>query len=308
VDGVTGPDEYTAVVDDNVFTNLMAAANLTAAVEACGRQRRDARRLGVTEPEVARWRRAARSVHVPFDGKLGVHPACANFTRYAEWDFEASVGKYPLMLHAPYVQLYRKQVVKQADLIMAMFWRPEAFTAEQKARNLDYYERRTVRDSSLSAAPQAVVAAEAGHLDLAHDYLHEAALVDLRDVHQTTAHGLHIASLAGAWTAAVGGLGGLREDGGTLRLGPALPGPISRMAFGVRWRGILLRVDVTHDRVRLVVSDGPDASLPVRLYDEDVVVGPEGLERPLRPPHPLLPRPRQPAGRAPRPAVGHKGG
>src|SRR5690606_20734615 len=130
----------------------------------------------------------------------------------------------------------RKQVVKQADLVLAMVWRTDAFTAEQKARNLDYYERRTVRDSSLSASPQAIVAAEVGHLDLAHDYLHEAALVDLHDLQQNTAHGLHIASLAGAWTAAVSGLGGLREDGEAVRLAPALPAPVRRMAFGLRWR------------------------------------------------------------------------
>ena len=303
VDGVTGPDEYTAVVDDNVFTNLMAAANLNAAVGACTRQRRAARLLGVGEAEIARWRRAARSVHVPFDAKLQVHPACANFTRYAEWDFEATVGRYPLMLHAPYVQLYRKQVVKQADLVLAMVWRTDAFTAEQKARNLDYYERRTVRDSSLSASPQAIVAAEVGHLDLAHDYLHEAALVDLHDLQQNTAHGLHIASLAGAWTAAVSGLGGLREDGDAVRLAPALPGPVRRMAFGLRWRGALLRVEVTHEQVRLWLPDQPGASVPVLLYGEEVKVTDEPVEQPVRVPEPLLPRPPQPLGRAPRPAA-----
>jgi trehalose/maltose hydrolase-like predicted phosphorylase len=115
------------------------------------------------------------------------------------------------MLHAPYFQLYRRQVIKQADLVLAMHWCPQEFTAEQKARNVDYYERITVRDSSLSACTQAVMCAEVGHLELAYDYAWEAALVDLRDLHANTRDGLHMASLAGAWSAIVEGFGGLRE-------------------------------------------------------------------------------------------------
>ena len=116
------------------------------------------------------------------------------------------------MLHAPYFQLYRRQVIKQADLVLAMHWCPDDFTAEQKARNVDYYERITVRDSSLSACTQAVMCAEVGHLELAHDYAWEAALVDLRDLHANTRDGLHMASLAGAWSTIVEGFGGLRES------------------------------------------------------------------------------------------------
>src|SRR5438034_629999 len=82
---------------------------------------------------------------------------------------------YPLLLHYPYFQLYRKQVVKQADLVLAMYMRPDAFTPEEKARNFAYYEPLTVRDSSLSACTQAVIAAAVGQLELAHDYLAGAA-------------------------------------------------------------------------------------------------------------------------------------
>jgi alpha,alpha-trehalose phosphorylase len=304
IDGVTGPDEYTAVVDDNVFTNLMAARNLRAAANACTRHPQLAQDLDVTTEEIAAWRDAADAVHIPYDEEIGVHPQCESFTRYGEWDFEGSAGRHPLMLHAPYFQLYRKQVVKQADLVLAMHWCGDAFTPEQKARNLDYYERRTVRDSSLSPCTQAVMCAEVGHLQLAHDYLHEAALVDLRDLHQNSHDGLHIASLAGAWTALVEGFGGLREHSELLCLTPALPDAITWLAFRVRWRGMRLMVEVTHDEVRCSLPGQSDARLPLRLYGEEVeVTDTEVVSRPVLRREPLLSRPSQPPGREP-PASG----
>lgn len=302
VQGVTGPDEYTAVVDCNVFTNLMAARNLRAADEACERHPDLAAAFGVDDEERRAWRAAADAVHIPYDAELGVHPQCTGFTRYGEWDFHANT-KYPLMLHAPYFQLYRKQVVKQADLVLAMHWCGEAFTAKDKAWNLDYYERRNVRDSSLSACTQAVMCAEVGHLELAHAYLHEAALVDLRDLQGNTSQGLHMASLAGTWTALVDGLGGLREGGERLRVAPALPEGIDRLAFRVLWRGMTLKVEADHETVTCTLLGHDGEELPIRVYDEDVVVRMgEPVTRPVRVTEPLLPEPPQPPGRAPRPA------
>ena len=175
---------------------------------------------------------------IPYDSALGVHPQAEGFTRHEAWDFAAtSRSEYPLLQHFPYFDLYRKQVVKQADLVLAMQLHPDAFSAEQKARNFAYYERLTVRDSSLSAATQAVVAAEVGHLQLAHDYLAETALIDLDDTEHNVRDGLHLAALAGAWTAAVGGLGGLRGRSGTLAFAPRLPPAITRLAFTVSCAG-----------------------------------------------------------------------
>ena len=187
LDGVTGPDEYTALVRDNVFTNLMAAHNLQIAADACERHPDRRGALGVTTEEMAAWRDAAGAAHIPYDEDLGVHEQCDGFTTLREWNFTREHRQYPLLLHEPYVRLYPSQVIKQADLVLAMHWRGHAFTPEQKARNLDYYERRTIRDSSLSACTQAVMCAEVGHLELAHDYTYEAALIDLRDLHDNTA-------------------------------------------------------------------------------------------------------------------------
>ena len=206
IDGVTGPDEYSALADNNVYTNLMAQQNMRAAADAVDSHPIQASALTVTAAEVQEWRQAADAMTIPYDSALGVHPQADGFTRHEAWDFAAtSKSHYPLLRHFPYFELYRKQVVKQADLVLAMQLHPEAFTAEQKARNFAYYERLTVRDSSLSAATQAVMAAEVGHLELAHDYLGETALIDLDDTERNVRDGLHLGALAGAWTAAVGG-------------------------------------------------------------------------------------------------------
>ena len=302
IQGVTGPDEYTAVIDCNVFTNLMAALNLQVADRACGRHPDVAAVHGVSEEERVTWRTAAESVHVPYDEALGVHPQCELFTNYAEWDFDNGT-QYPLMLHAPYFQLYRTQVIKQADLVLALHWRGKKFTLEEKARDLDYYERRTVRDSSLSATTQAVVCAEVGHLDLAHAYLHETALVDLRDLQGNTSQGLHIASLAGTWSALVDGFGGLREDGWQPRVSPALPDSLRRLSFRIRWHGKPIKVEATHETVTCTLLGEEGTELVVRIYDEDVTVrAGQPVTRPMRERVPLLPEPTQPPGRAPRPA------
>jgi alpha,alpha-trehalose phosphorylase len=298
IDGVTGPDEYSAVADNNVYTNLMAQQNLALAAELAQRHPGATRRLGIDEEETAAWRDAARAMFIPYDEFLKVHPQSEGFTSHDVWDFDATApGQYPLLLHFPYFDLYRKQVVKQADLVLAMHLRGDAFTAEEKVRNFAYYEALTVRDSSLSAATQAVIAAEVGHLDLAHDYLAEAALMDLADLEHNTRDGLHIAALAGTWIALVAGLGGMRERDGNLHFAPRLPEGISRLAFALSVRQRRLRVTVTpeHTEYQLregdplrIVHDGEDVSVST----DAVVRRPTGRTPPSEPPV-------QPLGRAP---------
>jgi trehalose/maltose hydrolase-like predicted phosphorylase len=299
LDGVTGPDEYTALASDNVFTNLMAALNLRVAADACRRHPDDAAAIGVTTEETAAWRDAAAAVHIPFDRELGVHSQSEGFTSLAEWDFTENTN-YPLLLHEHYVRLYPAQVLKQADLVLAMHWQSHAFTAEQKAHNVDYYERRTTRDSSLSACTQAVLCAEVGHLELAHDYAYEAALIDLRDLHHNTRDGLHMASLAGAWIALVAGFGGLRDDEGVLALDPHLPDGIDRLRFRLRWREFRLTVDATHAQVIYSLRDGPHSHLTIRHAGAELTLStqePTTVAVQVR--KPLLPAPSQPPGREP---------
>ncbi|MFC8394764.1 MULTISPECIES: glycoside hydrolase family 65 protein [unclassified Streptomyces] len=304
IDGVTGPDEYSAVADDNTYTNLMARANLLAAADACKRHPDTAAALGVDEEESAGWRDAAEAVNLPYNDELGVHEQHAGFTRYQRWDFAGTrADQYPLMLHFPYFDLYRKQVIKQADLVLAMHTCAahfeEVFGEEQIARNFAYYEPLTVRDSSLSACVQAVLAARTGHLDLAHAYTAEAALMDLADLEHNTRDGLHIASLAGTWTALVAGFGGMRWDDGILRFTPRLPSRLRRLAFTLRFLGRCLRVEVTADRATYTLRSGPP--LTIRHHGTELTVR-EGApaERPVPPLRPR-PAPEQPPHRGPHP-------
>ena len=299
IDGVTGPDEYSAVADNNVFTNLMAQRNLRAAAEAVLRHPDQAATFGVDAEETASWRDAAAGMVIPYNLKLGVHPQAEGFTEHAPWDFaRTSPEQYPLLLHFPYFDLYRKQVVKQADLVLAMHLCPEAFTAEQKARNFAYYERITVRDSSLSAATQAVLAAETGHLDLAYDYLCETALVDLADLANNTDHGLHIAALAGAWSALVAGFGGMRHlDDGGLAFAPRLPEALTRITFRLRWCGRRLRVQILPGQAEYQLLEGED--LQLYHYGQLVrITAGTPLAQPI-PPTPPTDQVAQPVGREP---------
>ena len=167
IDGVTGPDEYTALVNNNVFTNLMAARNLRTAAGVAIRHPRRAAELDVDEEEIAAWRDAANAMVIPYDEDLRITQQSEGFTRLRHWNFEStSEDEYPLLLHHHNYLLYSSQVVKQADLVFALYAAGECFDDEQKARDFDYYERITVRDSSLSAAIQAIVAADVGQLEL----------------------------------------------------------------------------------------------------------------------------------------------
>ncbi|MEU8735338.1 glycosyl hydrolase family 65 protein [Streptomyces tendae] len=304
IDGVTGPDEYTAVKDDNTYTNLMAAANLRAAADAAARYPDRATELGLDEEETASWRDAADAMYVPYNSELRVHEQHEGFTRLEHWDFDGTrPDQYPLLLHFPYFDLYRKQVIKQADLVLAMYTRGEYFDAEHKARNFTYYESLTVRDSSLSASCQAVMAAEIGHLRLAYEYLVEAALTDLEDLARNTRDGLHLASLAGTWTALVAGFGGMRPRGDTLAFTPKLPERFRRLAFRLQTRGRRLLIEIEHCAATYTLLEG--APLSLWHYDSSVTVATNAPQRLRIDPQPRLLQPSQPPGRAP---LGHDAG
>jgi alpha,alpha-trehalose phosphorylase len=299
IDGVTGPDEYSAIADNNVYTNLMAARNLRSAADAVERHPDVGGQLGVDAEEAAGWRDAADAMLIPYDESLGVHPQSEGFTEHQVWDFDATPAeRYPLLLHYPYFELYRSQVVKQADLVMALFYAGDAFTPEEKARDFAYYERLTVRDSSLSACVQAVVAAEVGHVELAYDYFVEAALIDLDDLAHNTRDGVHIASLAGSCIAAIAGFGGLRDRAGKLSFMPRLPRALGGLAFAVgRGQTTKLRVEVAQSQATYTLLSGD--SLDIDHYGQAITItSGQPVQCPIAP-APELERPVQPLGREP---------
>jgi alpha,alpha-trehalose phosphorylase len=188
-------------------------------------------------------------------------------------------------------------VIKQADLVQAMHLRGDAFTDEEKLRNFDYYEPITVRDSSLSACTQAVMAAEVGHMELAYEYFGEAALIDLDDLQHNTRDGLHIASLAGSWIAAVNGFGGMRDHDGHLSFKPRLPIELTRLTFGLDFKDRCVRVEVTPRQAGYRLTRGDP--LEITHYGERLeITGEKATTRPI--PHiEAREAPSQPPGREP---------
>ncbi|HEX2053972.1 MAG TPA: glycosyl hydrolase family 65 protein [Actinomycetota bacterium] len=299
IDGITGPDEYDALADNNVYTNLMAQHNLRAAADAVERHMDLVRTLRIQEDEPGAWRAAAAAMYIPYDEKLRVHPQAEGYTLHQMWDFnETDPSRYPLLLHYPYFDLYRKQVVKQADLVLAMHLRHDYFTdEEQKERDFAYYERITVRDSSLSAACQGVIAAELGHLELAYDYLAEAALVDMSNLHHNTSDGVHLASMAGTWNVLVAGFGGLRVGGKALAFAPRLPSGITRLAFNLCYKSRQISVVVLPDKATYSVKSGKP--LLMSHHGEEFELGEQQLVTYAIPSPPRRERPHQPPGREP---------
>lgn len=298
IDGVTGPDEYTALCENNVFTNLMAARNLRTAADLALRHPDRAHEMEVTPREIRRWLKAADAMVVPFDEELGVTAQSGGFTRFRRWRFtHTPIDTYPLLLHYPYYRLYSSQVVKQADLVFALYLCGDCFDPEQKRRDFGYYETITVRDSSLSASIQAIVAAEVGHLDLAYAYFRETALVDLRDLAGNTADGLHLASLSGAWLVAVAGFGGMRDYGETLAFAPRLPDALERICFRLRYRGRGLSLELRPGQVRYELLEGE--SLALLHYGEPVTLQPSTPLVVACPPAPAVEPVSPPPGREP---------
>jgi alpha,alpha-trehalose phosphorylase len=299
IDGVTGPDEYSAIADNNLYTNVMAQQNLTGAADACARHSDRARELGVTPDEMAFWRAAAERMVIPYDARLGVHQQSEGFTDHEMWDFEHTApDQYPLLLHFAYFDLYRKQVVKQPDLVLAMAMCPHAFTREQMDKNFTYYEQITVRDSSLSAVAESVMAARCDHLRLAFDYAAEATLMDLKDLEHNVSDGLHMASLAGAWLVFAFGLAGMQHAGDVLAFAPKLPEGLTRYAFTITFRDMRLRVNVTGSKAEYELQT--PGQMLLRHYDDSFTLG-RGTPV-VRPLPAIAPRepPKQPPGREPR--------
>ncbi|MGH7911592.1 MAG: glycoside hydrolase family 65 protein [Candidatus Dormibacteraceae bacterium] len=299
IDGVTGPDEYSAICDNNVYTNLMAKRNLLCAADVAETHADLAGAMQVDAEEIASWRGAGQAVVVPYDEQRQVHEQAERYTAHQRWDFAACAAEeYPLLLHFPYFHLYRKQVVKQADLVLALHLCGDEFTAEEKRRDFDYYEGLTVRDSSLSAATQAIVATEVGQAELAYDYFGEAALMDLEDLEHNVRDGVHMASLAGAWMVPVAGFGGMRDHPSEgLSFSPRLPSRLTKLRFRMTYRSRLLEVTVQHHDVTYEVLQGE--GMTIRERGQPLELKPRvPVRRPIPDP-PALTRPRQPAGREP---------
>ncbi|MFC3300628.1 glycoside hydrolase family 65 protein [Arthrobacter agilis] len=273
IHGVTGPDEYTTVVNDNLYTNVMARANLRSAVHAVDSLRavdpaahaRMAARLRLEDDELVEWTLAAEKMFIPFDERAGIHPQDAAFLDKELWDLENTPPtKRPLLLHFHPLVIYRFQVLKQADVVLALLLQGHEFTMEQKRSDFEYYEALTTGDSTLSAVVQSIIAAEVGYHDLALRYFLSSLFVDLADLHRNTSDGIHVASTGGVWSALVYGFGGMRDHGGQITFHPRLPETWTAVTFRVMLHGTRLRVEVRQDAMTLTVETGGPTTVSVQ--------------------------------------------
>jgi alpha,alpha-trehalose phosphorylase len=265
INGVTGPDEYTTVVNNNAYTNLMARQNLESAVRAVERLRgadpaaleRLVAATGLDAAEVDGWRRAAALMEVPRHRELGIVLQDEDFLARKRWDLAATpADRFPLLLHHHPLELYRHQVIKQTDVVLATYLAGDAFSEDEMRRTFDYYDPLTTGDSTLSACIQSIVASAVGYPDAALEYFLDACAVDLVDAHRNTADGIHVASCGGTWLALVAGFGGLRDRDGEVRFRPRLPDGWERLRFRVQVRGQLVEVDMRPEATTYRLLDG----------------------------------------------------
>ena len=265
INAVTGPDEYTAVVNNNYYTNAMARMHMAFACEIADRLRAErpdewrrlAGAIGLEEGEIAAWRAACAAMHLPYDAELGIHAQDDSFLSKKPWDFAATpADKYPLLLHYHPLVIYRHQVCKQADVVLALLLLSDEFALDDKRRDFDFYEKVTTHDSSLSSCIFSIVAAEVGYADKAYAYFMETARLDLDNTHANTEYGVHTAAMAGTWLGVAYGFAGMRLNGSGLRFAPTIPGKWSRYAFRVHVHGALLEVTTEAGGTRYRLVEG----------------------------------------------------
>jgi alpha,alpha-trehalose phosphorylase len=278
INSVTGPDEYNTVVNNNAYTNLMARENLRYAaqtVEALRATDPEAyntlvHKTALEPSEVEGWIKAAQSMYVPYDEKLKIIPQDDSFLDREPWDFRNTPrDHYPLLLFYHPLNIYRKQVIKQADVVLAMFLLGDAFSAEEKKRNFEFYDPLTTGDSSLSSCVEAIIAAQVGDIGKAIRYGVAALLTDLADVGGNVKDGCHIASMGGTWMMLTYGLGGMRDDDGMLSFWPRrAPEDNAILRFPVTYRGHMLEVEIGLEKVEYRLREG--TCLVIRHETEEV--------------------------------------
>ncbi len=279
INGVTGPDEYKTIVNNNTYTNLMARENLRYAAETIERLQTEQPKIleslmqktGLQLSEVADWKRAAGEMYVPFDAPTGIYPQDDSFLDREPWDFKNTPSsRYPLLLFYHPLNIYRHQVIKQADVLLAMFLLGHEFSREAKKRNFEFYDLLTTGDSSLSSCIEAIMALEIGNFDKAVRYARAALLMDLADVGGNVKDGCHIASMGGTWMVVVYGFAGLRDYDGRLSFRPQRPPePEASIRFPLTYRGQILDVEIKSTSTTYSLREGERLAI---FHEEQEIV------------------------------------
>ncbi len=280
---VTGPDEYTAFVDNNFYTNMMARENLRDAARAVRRLKEEnngayrilVKKIRLSEDELKLWEKIAAKMYLPRDKTLNVFlPDDAYYLR-KPWDDESIPPEKRHLLYENYHPLFvwRQRMSKQADTILAMFLHGDHFTQGELARNYDFGQSYTLHHSSLSTCVFGIVAARIGKGEEAYQYFSESARMDLDDHHNNVYAGIHAANMAGTWQAVVFGFAGVRacEDG--LSVAPVLPARLGGYRFRLRFRGALLEVTAKKDGCSVTLVEGAPFTLTLHGETRELAKG-----------------------------------
>ncbi|WP_147804503.1 glycoside hydrolase family 65 protein [Alkalicoccus halolimnae] len=262
LDDVTGPDEYTCIVNNNYYTNVMAKHSLRWAVKAWqklpeGDRRVWAEKLDLKESEMKQWEKAAKNMYLPYSNELGIQAQDDTFLNKKVWDLENTPKeKFPLLLHYHPLTLYRYQVCKQADTVLGHFLLEDEADEETMRRSYDYYEKVTTHDSSLSYCVFSMMAARLGRGDKAYRYFIETARLDIDNTHKNTKDGLHLANMGGTWLALVFGFAGMRVKEKGLVFRPVLPKEWDTLSFRIQYQGRLLEVTLNRKEAVYQLLEG----------------------------------------------------
>nr|WP_239589434.1 glycosyl hydrolase family 65 protein [Metabacillus crassostreae] len=279
IDDVTGPDEYTCLVNNNYYTNVMAKHNLKWAEIAWNLVKEKDKavleelkeRINVLDTEPDQWKQAAEKMYLPFDNELGINPQDDTFLQKDVWDLNNTPkDKFPLLLHYHPLTLYRYQVCKQADTVLGHFLLEDEQSYDTIKNSYDYYENITTHDSSLSSAIFSIMAAKVGYKEKAYDYFMESARLDLDNTHGNTKDGLHMANMGGTWMSIIHGFGGVRIKETGLSLSPSLPAQWSHYEFTLLYLQRKISVKINKEDVTLILLEGQD--LKVKLFNNELLL------------------------------------
>ncbi|QSH42132.1 glycosyl hydrolase family 65 protein [Lentisphaerota bacterium ZTH] len=282
INEVTGPDEYTACVNNNYYTNLttqhlfeycdsawkMLKQSFPAALD------RLAEKINIVFEEIAEFKKAACAMYLPFDKKLQIHPQDDSFLERKVWDLDNTPKeKFPLLLHYHPLHIYRHQVCKQPDTVLAHFLLEGQVPLEIIKNDYYYYEKITTHDSSLSTCIFSIMASRIGDKKRAYDYFSKTARLDLDNLQGNTEHGIHTAAMGGMWMAVVFGFGGMRFNGGQLYFRPNIPDCWKSIEFKVVYRGRVLQIKATGTDTIIKLLDGD--AINIYLNDKLLKLEPE---------------------------------
>ena len=283
INDVTGPDEYTCIVNNNYYTNAGAAFNLRWAVHALkllrdnGMASKAEAATQVTEAELSEFAAAAKAMYLPYDVETGINPQDDSFLQKPVWDFAATPKEnYPLLLHYHPLCLYRHQVCKQADTVLAYFLFGGIESYETQLRSFEYYEKLTTHDSSLSNCIFSIMASRLGLREKAWQYFGDSIKSDLNNSHGNTGDGIHTANMGGSYMMIVNGFAGMNVSEAGLELRPFVPEAWRGYRFRISFRKSFLEVNVTKNgcTVRLL----NDIPVTLRLYETEYSLSPEKAE------------------------------